>query len=256
MQNNIFTKTRWLVTIILLLSLAIPMAWGQASTYTSNVTLSTSGGTNASTCTVIISGNNYDGIKIGTSKKSGEMQFSIPSGTTTVYVHVAAWNGESGSMTVSTSVGSITTGSSLSLTADAGVSSNSPFTLSTPANASTSYFFTITLSEVNSAATITLSYSNRAVIWGINTVAASCSTNPSVGNASLNGTFNMTVLFLPVIPLIEPHKAHNHWMRITSEVYRIPHHLYIHSIYPVILESRIYIVYFSMSKIIRRFGLL
>ena len=157
---------------VLMLTFGVGNAWGQSTTYTSNVTLSTSGGTNASTCSIKINSSSYDGIKLGTNGNSGAMKFTVPAGHTTVYVHAAAWNGESGTMTASISAGSITAGSSMSLTADGGVKSSSPFTLSTPANASSSYFFTLTLSSSNSARTITLTSasSKRAVVWGINTI--------------------------------------------------------------------------------------
>ena len=187
---------RFIAILAMMLCFGGGQMWGQSTTYTSNVTLSTSGGTRASTCTVNISKTAYDGIKLGTNGNNGAMQFTIPSGTTTIYIHAAAWNGEAGSMSVSTSVGSITSGSSLSLTADSGVKSSTPFTLDAPANASTSYFFTVTLSNVKSSATITLTTasSKRAVVWGINTVAASCSVNPTIGAASLNGSFNLSTV--------------------------------------------------------------
>ena len=169
--------------ILFALTLFCGETWGQSTTYTSNVTLTTTGGTNASECSVKINSSSYSGIKLGKNRDNGAMKFTVPAGHTTVYVHAAAWNNESGTMTASISAGSITAGSSMSLTADGGVKSNSPFTLSTPANASSSYFFTLTLSSSNSARTITLTSasSKRAVVWGINTVAAaSCSSNATV----------------------------------------------------------------------------
>ena len=119
----------------------------------------------------------------------------------------------------------------------AGIPYKSAITVSKPANPSAVAKLKIILGSFNTTSTgcarfggVKLSYSTKT--------AASCSTNPSVGNASLNGTLNLTVHFLLVIPLIKPHDPRNHWMRITSEVYRIPHHLYIRSIYPVILVQK------------------
>lgn len=166
MKNLFLTKTRWLVTIILLTTLGSGNAWGQASTHTSNVTLTA--GTNGSACKVSISGNQYDGIKMGTSSKTGSMSFSVPAGVTTVYIHAAKWKGETGNLTIARSNGTVSP-TSVKLTADAGVTNNSPFTLSDPSKATTDYFFTLTLSSVNSATTVTLTTSSkRAVVWGVN----------------------------------------------------------------------------------------
>ena len=168
---NFLTKTRWLVTIIVLTILGIGNVWGQASTHTSNVTLNN--GSNCTNCSIVISGNSYSGKKLGTGSNTGSTSFSVPAGVTTVYIHAAKWNGESGNLTIARTGGGTVSPTSVTLTADGGVSSSSPFTLSAPAKASTSYFFTLTLSSVNAATTITLTTSSkRAVVWGVNTVAA------------------------------------------------------------------------------------
>ena len=161
-----------MLTLIILCSIGVGNVWGQASTHTSNVTLTK--GTNGSTCKVSISGNQYDGIKMGTgSKKTGSMSFSVPAGVTTVYVHAAGWKGD-GNATLKVTRTSGTVTSSLSLIEDAGMSgSSTTYTLSTPSEATNGYFFTLTLSSVNSATTVTLTTSSkRAVVWGVNTASA------------------------------------------------------------------------------------
>ncbi len=126
----------------------------------------------------------YDGIKMGTSKnKTGSFDISIPSGTTTLYVHSAAWDGKSSTLSVTTTQTgvTITPNTAWSLTSDAGISgSSSTFTLSTPTNATTSYFKEYTLTGVTTTTTITIANgTERAVVWGINTASGS-STEPSI----------------------------------------------------------------------------
>lgn len=152
--------------------------WGQSTTYTSNVTFNA--GSNGSTCSVVINSTSYDGMKLGTSSKTGTMTFTIPKGTTKIHIHAAKWNGESGKLNISASTGTLGS-SSIALTADAGVSGNSPFTLSNPALASTTYYFEISISNVTAQSTITLTTSaKRAIVWGVNTEAASSKTLSSI----------------------------------------------------------------------------
>lgn len=117
-------------------------------------------GTNGSACTV----NGNDGIKVGTSKKGGDMTITVGSGATSLSFYAAAWNGVSGlSLNLTMTVGSATT-TSFALTADSGVSNNSPFTLS---GTESSYLFTTDLSSVTSESVITLASSTtkRFVVW-------------------------------------------------------------------------------------------
>ena len=182
--------------LVLVLTIGSGNVWGQSTTYTSNVTFTA--GTNGSTCKVIVTGSTqYDGMKLGTSSKTGTMTFTVPAGTTTIHIHAAGWNSDGGSRTlnISTSRGTLASGStSMALTNDAGVSSSSPFTLSTPANASTSYYKSLSISGVTGGtATITITTSSkRAVVWGVNAVVpASCTTNPTVtagSNSSVTAT--------------------------------------------------------------------
>ena len=142
--------------------LAGTSAWAQSdfsATETSNVTLTA--GTNGSTCTV----NGKDGIKVGTSKAGGDMSVTVPAGTTHLHVHAAAWKGVTGlSLNIS---GATTSPSSVDLTADSGVSNNSPFTLSGSAS---SYYFVVELSNITAETTLkfTSSTGKRFVVWGVN----------------------------------------------------------------------------------------
>ena len=187
--QSYLTRLRGLMlTLIILCSIGVGNVWGQASTHTSNVTLTT--GTNGSACTVSISGNNYAGIKMGTSRKTGSMSFSVPAGVTTVYIHAAKWKGETGNLKIARSNGTVSP-TSVTLTADDGVTGSSPFTLSDPSKATTDYFFTLTLSSVNSATTVTLTTSSkRAVVWGVNTASATKTFTLAVPKG--DGTYDKT----------------------------------------------------------------
>ena len=144
-------------------------------TNTSNVTLTTSGGTSASTAKVKIGGEDYDAIKAGTGSKAGAVKVTVPSGTTKLHLHVAAWNGETVTLGVTPTANvskinnAVTT--SMSLTADSGVSgSGTTYTLNAPANVNTSYYFTIDLTGISgdTALTFTATSGKRFVIWGVN----------------------------------------------------------------------------------------
>lgn len=134
-----------------------------SKTYTSNVTISGA--------KVIIGGETYDAIQVGSSKRSGNKTFKVPANTTKLYLHVVGWNGEGGKThTIETSVGTISS-SSIKTTADSGANNSSPFTLSSKDYSSSAYFYEFTLSGVTSEATITISNSagkSRGVYFGIN----------------------------------------------------------------------------------------
>ena len=134
--------------------------------YISNVTLSTSGGTSASTCKVAIGGTQYDGLKAGTGKVAGAVKITVPSGTTKLHLHFAAWNGENVTLTVTPSGYS----SGIALTANSGIANNSPFTFSGDPSTS-SYYKTIEFSAALTAdtdLTFTATGGNRFVVWGVN----------------------------------------------------------------------------------------
>lgn len=134
--------------------------------YTSNVTLSTTGGTSATTCKVVIGGKEYNGLKAGTGSVKGAVKITVPSGTTKLHLHFAAWKGENVSLSVSPSGYS----SSIALTANSGISSNSPFTFNGDPSTS-SYYKTIEFSSAltaNTELTFTATGGNRFVVWGVN----------------------------------------------------------------------------------------
>lgn len=154
-------------------------AWAQSdfsTTETSNVTLTP--GTNGSSCTV----NSEEGIKVGTSSKGGSMSVTVPAGTTHLHVHAAAWKGVNGlSLDIT---GATVSPTSISLTADPGISNNSPFTLSGSAS---DFYFVIELSDVieETTLTFTTSTTKRFVIWGVNAEEVSSGSNQQDSDLAL-----------------------------------------------------------------------
>lgn len=127
---------------------------------TSNVTLTP--GTNGSVV-------NVDGdataIKVGTSSKGGDMSVTVPSGTTKLHIHAAAWKGVSGlSLNIS---GATVDPESIALTADDGISNSTPFTLNGKPE---DFYFAIELSGITAETVITFtsSIAKRFVVWGVN----------------------------------------------------------------------------------------
>ncbi len=147
---------------------------------TSNVTLTA--GTNGSAATV----NGKDAIKVGSSKAGGNMTVTVPAGTTKLHLHAAAWNGVTGlSLNIS---GATVSPASIALTADSGISDNSPFTLAgNPAD----FYFVIELSNITADTDITFTSSSakRFVVWGVNAEAGTPAT-PKVATPtiSISGT--------------------------------------------------------------------
>ena len=170
------TKKLLLKSLFLLLCVMVGTSnvWAQSdksATYTSNVTLSTSGGTSASTAKVKVTGTTeYDAIKAGTSKIAGAVKITVPSGAKYLHLHIAGWNGES--VTISVTPNTNIDNKSISLTADAGISgSGTTYTLSAPAKATTDYYKVITFTNAltaNTDFTFTASSGKRFVIWGVN----------------------------------------------------------------------------------------
>ena len=155
-----------------LLALALVLisgsVWAQSdrsNDYTGNVTLTTDGGTSASACKVKVDGVEYDGIKAGTSKAAGAIKITVPSGTKYLHLHVAAWNNETVTLSVTPSGYS----ESIALTANSGISNNSPFSFS--GDPSTSDFYkVITFANALTAETdltFTATSGKRFVVWGV-----------------------------------------------------------------------------------------
>lgn len=184
--NNNIMKKLLLRTMVLLCALVVgtSIARAQATVYTTgnNITWTHSNG-------VIIAETTYDACKMG---KGSSTTVTVPVGTTKLYVHCAAWNGESANLGISAPTGVTITPTSWTLTADSGIAGSSTnFTLNTQDNASTSYYKEFTLSGVTSASAITFTTASnkRAVIWGIN---AEAPVTPSITASNVNLEYNAT----------------------------------------------------------------
>lgn len=166
---------------------------------TSNVTLSTAGGTSASAATV----NTYDALKAGTSGTAGAVVITVPANTTNLHLHAAAWNNETVVIGIT---GATADPSSLSLTANSGISNSTPFTLSDTNSQSTApedYYFNVALSSIDSDTelTFTATSGKRFVIWGVNAVADTREdAGMSWSAASATATYNTgnTLSFTPL----------------------------------------------------------
>ena len=169
MKQNLLKKLWLQVTVLVALMCTATGAWAQSdfsSDYEGNVTLSTTGGTSASDCKIRINNVDYDGIKAGTGKISGKMVITVPSGTKYLHLHVAAWNGE----TVTLSVTPEGYSEDIELTSDSNIAgSGTTYTL-TNSNSSTTYYKVITFAEAlteDTALTFTAKGGKRFVIWGV-----------------------------------------------------------------------------------------
>ena len=172
--------------------------WAQSdfsATYTSNVPLTTTDGTKAELCKVIISETEYDGIKIGTGSAVGACKITVPQNTKYLHMHVAGWNGV-------TSLSLEVTGiepapEDIPVTADTGVKNSSPFTLDgTPS--SDDYYTVIEFEDAldsETTLTFTTSGKKRCVIFGVNAEEnTSSSTDPALTvNPSSATTFTYEV---------------------------------------------------------------
>ena len=171
------------VAFALFAFLAIPMGMrGQSdysTDYTGNITLSTTGGTSASACKVVINSTQYDGIKAGTSSVAGAMKITVPANSKYLHIHVAAWKNTTASLAVTP------TGYSddITLTANDGISSNSPFTFNGDPSTD-DYYKVITFSSAlttDTELTFTAVGGKRFVIWGVTSEEAGGSIqNPSI----------------------------------------------------------------------------
>ena len=183
---------KWMLLLCALIVGGVSSVWAQSdnsAVYTSNCTLIS--GTNGSSCKVIISSTEYDGIKVGTSSKGGTMTVTVPAGAKYLHVHAAAWKGVTGlslNITPDTNISP----TSISLTADDGISSNSPFTFSgTPS--SSNFYKVITFTNAltsETTFTFTTSANKRFVIWGVNSEEESTPTHTltySATNGSISG---------------------------------------------------------------------
>lgn len=135
-----------------------------SSTYSSNIELSTSGGTKATSVKVNIENTEYSAMKLGSSGKSGSFSISVPAGATKLYLFAAGWNGKTNTITLSGA--NVSPSTARTLTADSGVAGTS--TTYTIAGTPSTYFFEFSFDSSSSAQNITISCSERCVVWGVN----------------------------------------------------------------------------------------
>ena len=161
--------TLLIAALTLLTFLISPMAMrGQSdysTDYTGNITLSTTGGSNASDCLVVIGDAQYAGIKAGTSSKTGSVMITVPTGTKYLHLHVAAWNNSTASLAVTPTGYS----DNIELTANTGITYNSPFTFDGDPSTG-EYYKVITFSDAMAAETeltFTAVGGKRFVVWGV-----------------------------------------------------------------------------------------
>ena len=141
-------------------------------------------GTNGSACTV----NDVAGIKCGTSKAGGDMTITVGAGATKLSFYAAAWKGVTGLSLNLAADGVTFSPASVSLTADDGISNNTPFTLSgLPEN----FKFEVELTGVTAETTIavTSSAAKRFVVWGASYEAGEA---PSVATPVISGEAEFT----------------------------------------------------------------
>ena len=166
-----------------------------ASVYTSNVTMSVNSETLAYEGIVNIDGTGYNAVKVGKANESGSMTITVPAHKTRLFVHAAAWKGVTNSSLTITSNNATPSPSSISLTANSGITNTSPYNFySNPSPSSSSYFFMITLPDSNQETTLTFAGDQRFVIWGCNVddiavVTTGGANVKSSGSAILTGSF-------------------------------------------------------------------
>lgn len=181
------SRCRVIPIILLFLTAFCLHAWGAAATvYTSNVTLSTSGGTKATLSNAKISSTTYDAIKLGSSGNAGNFYITVPASTTTLTIHVAAWSGKkSNTLTLSTSAPGVVISPSgaVTLTSNSGVSGSSTTYTITPNN--TDEYKTYTLTGVTSSTSIKLACSERCLIWGVNAETSGGGGDPALSSIAV-----------------------------------------------------------------------
>ena len=115
-----------------------------------------SAGSNSMTCTV----DGSEGVKVGTSKASGSMTFTVGAGATRISFYAAGWNGAATSLTLS---GADVANSSIEVQGDSGISgAGSSYTLSGTEN---DYYCETTLSNITEETDITITSAKRFALW-------------------------------------------------------------------------------------------
>lgn len=186
-----------------LLVSAMNFAADYPATNTSNVSFTL--GTKAYDNKIKIEGAEYQAIKLGTSSAIGDMSFTIPANTAKIHLHIAGWSGKNSAVTISASNGVALGTTEITATSDAGMTGNSPFTLSDASKVTTDYYHVIELSSPTTAeTTITMTSVSgkcRVVIWGVNTEEATSGEQGetvdaptfSATEANFTEAFNLTI---------------------------------------------------------------
>ncbi|MBO4800385.1 MAG: chitobiase/beta-hexosaminidase C-terminal domain-containing protein [Bacteroidaceae bacterium] len=158
-----------------------------SAVFTSNVTLTTEGGSNLSEAKVVINGESFDAIKAGTNSKAGVMFIVAPAGTKYLHFHIAGWNGKAVKLSVLGNEGSVFM-ENYDLTSDTGIANNSPFTFAGDAT-STDFYKVITFTQpLAGEMTLRLEATAnfRFVIWGVNAELGGTVVN-KVSKPAING---------------------------------------------------------------------
>ena len=164
-----------------------------ASVYTSNITLSTEGGTSASVAKVKLNGESteYDALKAGTSGTAGAVVINVPAQASKLHLHAYGWKGESVTLSITAPEGVTVTPSSIEINANTGVTNNSPFTLAEGSTPQTDAYYALTLSGNTNAAdiTITATSGKRFVLFGVNQEGGAV---PVLDHIAITGTMTNT----------------------------------------------------------------
>ena len=140
-----------------------------ASTYTSNIT------TVAESLVEAEDGEQYAAWKVAS---GSYITLNIPKGTTTIHLHMVAWNKEAANATISGTC--FSSSKVISLAADAGISGTSPFSLDDAEG--TEYYFSLTpdneITE-NTTITITAASGKRLVVFGVNAIYPEITLSPA-----------------------------------------------------------------------------
>ncbi len=125
------------------------------------LSVSLAAGNNSSAAKV----NDKDAIKVGTSKADGDMKVVLGKDVKTLKLHIAAWKDKPGTIRVTAPAGVTVSETELTLTADAGISNNPPFTL---AGEEATFEFTLELSGLTETTELILASGSarRFVVWG------------------------------------------------------------------------------------------
>ena len=143
-----------------------------ASVYTSNITLSTEGGTSASVAKVIFdeTEGGYDAIKAGTGSAFGAIKVTVPAQATALHYHAYGWNGEAVTLSITAPDGVTVTPASQVIESNTGVKSSTPFTLAEGSDPKTEAYHAVSLSGNTEEIelTFTATGGKRFVLFGVN----------------------------------------------------------------------------------------